>query len=385
MKIVHLCISAFFIDNYSYQENMLTKYHAKMGHRVTVIASLLSFDANGNYCYLPGPAEYTNADGVKVIRIDYRHPFYKLNKFLLCYDGLYQSLEKEEPDIIFTHNIVALDMHQIARYIKNHPQTRLYGDNHMDYINSSLEGKQLKQQIRALLWKHFAKELKPYFKKCFGVTPMRCRYLSDIFHINPEIIDFLPMGIDDESIPLDRKGIRKVFRESLGINNDDILIVTGGKIDKRKNTHVLINAIEKLNNPKIHLVICGTIMKEMEVLHSQIDTNTNIHYLGWCDAEKVINCMVAADIACFPGTHSTLWEQSIGIGLPAIFKRWPEMEHVNINGNCLFVKGEDEDELADSIQQMSNPLKYSKMKELSIEASKHFLYSEIAKKAIGLN
>ena len=27
MKIVHLCLGCFYIDNYSYQENMLPKFH----------------------------------------------------------------------------------------------------------------------------------------------------------------------------------------------------------------------------------------------------------------------------------------------------------------------------------------------------------------------
>ena len=385
MKIVHLCISAFYIDNYSYQENMLTKYHAKMGHNVTVIASLLSFDAKGKLCYLSTPSEYVNDDGVKVIRIDYQHPFYKINKFFLQYKGLYETIEREKPDIIFTHNIAACGMHTLARYMKVHPHTQLFGDNHMDYINSDLGHKNLKSIIRKHIWRYCAKEIEPYLKKCYGVTPMRCRYLEDLFHIDSDLIEFLPMGIDDESIPSDRATVRTQIRTKFGIKEDDFVIVTGGKIDKMKNIHILVKAIEKINDPAIHVVICGTIMEDMAFLRDQTSTNNNIHYLGWCNAETVINCMVAADIACFPGTHSTLWEQSVGIGLPAIFKRWPEMEHVNINGNCLFIKGEDVEELADCIRTMCNPITYNKKRELAMEVSQQFLYSKIASKAIGLS
>ena len=133
---------------------------------------------------------------------------------------------------------------------------------------------------------------------------------------------------------------------------------------------------------RIDREVKSKIMKEMEQLIERIKTNRHIHYMGWCNAERVIRCMVAADMACFPGTHSTLWEQSVGIGLPCIFKRWPEMEHVNINGNCLFVKGEDEDELAKCIQDIASPTTYKKMLLLANEAAKQFHYSEIAKKAI---
>ena len=95
-----------------------------------------------------------------------------------------------------------------------------------------------------------------------------------------------------------------------------------------------------------------------------------------------MDCMIASDLACFPGTHSTLWEQTVGVGLPAIFKRWPEMEHVNINGNCKFVKGDDVEELKATIESLLYTEEYNKVLVLANQASKSFLYSEIAKKAI---
>lgn len=47
MKILHLCLANFYIDNYSYQENMLPKFHKKLGYEVEIIASMQSFDRNG--------------------------------------------------------------------------------------------------------------------------------------------------------------------------------------------------------------------------------------------------------------------------------------------------------------------------------------------------
>lgn len=382
MKILHLCISAFYIDNYSYQENMLPKYHAKMGHDVTIIASTYSFGSNGKPCYLKGPSEYLNTDGIKVLRIDYKKPLYKVNKILKRYNGLYQTIERVSPDIIFTHNISAVDMHQLYLYMRHHPKTILFGDNHADYINS---GRNLLSRyvLHSIIWRHYALEIEPYIHKCFGVTPMRCRFLKEVYHIPDHKIDFLPMGIDDDAIPENKEIVKKEMRQSLGISDKDFLIFTGGKIDKLKNTHILIEAIQKLSDPRIHLVICGTFTPEMNYLNQNIKSNS-IHYLGWCDAEKVINYMTASDIACFPGTHSTLWEQCVGIGLPAIFKRWPEMEHVNVNDNCVFVRGEDVDELKSTIQHLVFTQEFGIMKQHAVQAACHFLYSEIAKKAISI-
>ena len=39
-KIVHVCLCGPFSDGFSYQENILTKYHARMGLEVHVITSI---------------------------------------------------------------------------------------------------------------------------------------------------------------------------------------------------------------------------------------------------------------------------------------------------------------------------------------------------------
>lgn len=380
MKIVHLCLSCFYIDNYSYQENMLPKYHVKMGHNVTVIASLVSFSKEGKPCLLDSASEYMSKDDYKVIRLEYKKPR-RIYRVLRKYDGFYKTLENELPDIIFSHGVSMADNSTLRKYIKKHPNVILYADNHADYINSATNWFS-KNILHSIIWRYYVKKIEPYIKMCFGVTPMRCRFLKEMYHMNQCDIDFLPMGVDNEAIPLNRDEIRSVIRKQYNVSDNDVLIFTGGKIDKRKNTHVLIDAINKLNNSQLHLVICGVLSPEMSFLKEKF--NGNIHYLGWCDSDQVINNMIASDIACFPGTHSTLWEQAVGVGLPCILKYWDEMTHTDINGNCFFVKGEDIDELEESIKKMISIDVYSQTRKRAIEASQYFIYSEISKKAIGL-
>ena len=70
MKIVHICLGCFYIDNYSYQENMIPKFHKKMGYEVEIIASTLSFNRSGESCYVDAGV-YTNEYGIKVTRLPY--------------------------------------------------------------------------------------------------------------------------------------------------------------------------------------------------------------------------------------------------------------------------------------------------------------------------
>jgi len=380
MKIVHLCLSCFFIDNYSYQENMLPKYHVKMGHDVTVVASLVSFNKEGKPCLLPSPSERKDEDGYKVIRLAYKEPV-RINKVLRKYQGLYETLMAEKPDVIFTHGVAFADAAVVVKYLKKNPHVRLYGDHHGDYINSATNFWS-KHVLHKVIWRHYAKKLEPYLMKCYGVTPMRCRFLKEMYRLNPNIIEFLPMGVDDEAIPENRGEVRDSIRKELGIPENAFLIMTGGKIDQRKNTHVLLEAIKRINNSNLHLVICGVLAPEMEYL--KIQFNAQVHYLGWCNAKRVMDCMVAADLACFPGTHSTLWEQAVGVGLPAVLKRWDEMTHMNVNDNCVFVKGGEVEELKLVIERLLSKEFYAQQKNKAEIAATSFLYSDIAKKAIEL-
>ena len=382
MRILHLCLSAFFVDNYSYQENMLAKYHVKQGHDVTVIASLFTFNEEGKGAYYPEACSYQDKNGFKVIRLAYRKPVC-WNKLFRHYIGFRENLENVNPDVIFIHNASFGDTPIIKRYLKKHPDVKLFADSHTDYINSAKNWLS-KHILHPVIWRHYSKVLEPFMVKCYGVTPLRCRFLKEVYHVNPNIVEYLPLGVDDDLIPTNREETRRKVRQELNLCDDDFLILTGGKIDRLKNKHVLIEALELLNNSKLHLVICGVLMPQMEYLKESIENNSNIHYLGWCDAERVMNCMVASDMACFPGTHSTLWEQSVGVGLPSIFKHWPEMEQVNVNGNCEFVEDDTADVLASVIKKMTGQKYYSSINALAKEAAKQFLYSEIAKKAIGL-
>lgn len=380
MRIVHLCLGNFYMDGASYQENILTKYHVKMGHKVTIIAGLLSYGPNGEGVILDGPKTYYDPNGMKIVRLAYAKPAL-LSHFLMKYVGLMAALETERPDIIFCHNLQFADTGIVAKYKRGHPNVRLYADNHGDYVNSARNwfSRAIKHRI---IWKHYVKKLEPLLTKYYGVTPMRCRFLKEMYDINPSLIDFLPMGVDDDAIPKNRPKVRAHVREELGIKENDLLIMTGGKIEIRKNTHYLYEALERVMNTRLHLVICGTFTPAMAYLEEKMKTQKNIHLLGWCDSEKVMNVMVSSDFVCFPGTHSTLWEQSVGLGIPGIFKYWEEIDHVNVNGNCLFVKGDDIDELAEAINKLSDSSLLEEMKRKAAIASKSFLYSDIAKRSI---
>ena len=386
MKIVHLCLGSFFIDNYTYQENMLPKYHVLMGYEVTVIASLVSFDSAGALCFIEGASTYWNADGVKVIRLNYnkKMPFI-VSSQLRFYEGLYKKLDQEKPDLIFIHGLCFCDVFEVKKYVRRNPQITLYADSHTDYINSGK--KWLSRNIlHKIIWRKCYQTLLPYIKLYFGVTPLRCEFLMDVYRIPMSKVKLLLMGVDDRFVSELPLNIRMIVREEFGIMPDDFVIISGGKLDSLKNTDKLISSLLQINNPKAHLIIFGTVTLSFKKKFDElIDRASNIHYVGWASHENVIKYILSSDLACYPGTHSTLWEESVGLGVPCIFKRWIGMQHLNINGNCFFVSGDDLNELKTCIQTLvDSKLEYNKIKCKADIAAKHFKYSDISKQAIGL-
>ena len=147
-----------------------------------------------------------------------------------------------------------------------------------------------------------------------------------------------------------------------------------------------MNEVRELNIPEIKLIIFGTPNEQMKNKIQSLSNHGCIRNVGWITPDQVNDYFLASDLAFFPGTHSVLWEQAVGIGLPCIFKKWSGIQHVDVGGNCLFVDDGSADEIKESLLNVYQKSElYEKMKQVAeIEGCKKFLYSEIAIKAIGL-
>ncbi len=179
MKVVHLCLGCFFPDNYSYQENMLPKFHKQIGYDVEVIASLVTFDTNGKETYLEHGGKYINEHGIKVTRLENKKPlalYRKLKRFV----GTYKALEDANPDIIFIHGCQFLDMDKVVCYVRKHPQIRVFVDNHADFSNSGTNILS-KYFLHMCLWRYTAHLINPYTIKFYGVLPARVDWLVNMY------------------------------------------------------------------------------------------------------------------------------------------------------------------------------------------------------------
>jgi 1,2-diacylglycerol 3-alpha-glucosyltransferase len=231
LKVLHICLANFYIDNYSYQENMLPKYHKKLGLDVEILASLVSFDKNGNVSFLEQGGQYINEHGIPVTRLEYK----KLpgSKTLRQYKGTYEALLEAKPDIIFIHGCQYIDIKYIVKYVKKNPNVKVYVDNHADFSNSARNFLS-KNILHKVIWRYCANQIEPYAEKFYGVLPARVEFLKNIYKIPDKKIELLVMGADDEKVnEAKSKNIRQEIRDRYNIKSDDFLIITGGKSEGR--------------------------------------------------------------------------------------------------------------------------------------------------------
>lgn len=384
MKIVHLCLSCFYIDNYSYQENMLPKYHVLQGHDVTVIASLVSFDSSGKPCLLDSESTTVSKDGFKVVRVDYRRPFYKFNKFVRIYNNIFYLLESEKPDLIFIHGFSFMDITKIIKYVTVNKHVKIFVDSHTDLINSAQTWLSL-NIFHKVIFRYYARILSPFVEKFYGTTPLRCDFLRDVYNIDQEKNELLVMGVDDVLLAnKSRALIRRKYCSLNGIDESNFIIVSGGKIDERKNIHLLMQAVNNIDKENVTLIIFGTVAPEMKDLFQNLLLSTSIIYVGWLNSDQVMDYLILSDLIVLPGTHSVLWEQAVGIGIPCVFKFWEGMTHIDVGGNCEFLYKDSTEEISDVLNDIINVNgKYDIMKQISVNKGlKEFSYSDIARRCI---
>lgn len=386
MRILHCCLANLYVDGYGYQENVMTRVHKKQGHDVFILASTETIETGKGLSYT-SPSSYVNEDGIPVCRIPYVGWLpHAIGKKIRVYKGVKDILEDFAPEVIFMHDAQTFAVCTIVEYVKKYPHVKVYVDSHTDFVNSARTYFS-KNVLHGIFYKYCVKKIIPYARKFYGTLPARVAFYRDFYGTPADKTEYLPMGVDDLSIDFTRKEeIRNKIRQKLGISANDFVIISGGKLDEKKNTIQLLKALKEIEGENIKLVLFG---KVAETIRNEFDSilsrhGNKIKYLDWLPATETYKYFWASDLACFPGTHSTLWEESVGYGLPGIYKKWEGIQHVDVGGNCIFLYKDTIEAIKSAIMKiLSDKSLFAEMKRCAIEQGiEHFSYSKISEYAI---
>ena len=337
MKILHICLANFYIDNYAYQENMLPRINHEDGHDVRILASTETFVDNAHLGYVE-PSEYVTEYGVPIKRLPYVKVgnSFSTHKFR-AYPHLYGEIASFAPDVIFCHELQFWSVRDVIRYKKDHPAVKLYADTHAAYNNSGTNWLSLHVLHRGL-YRYLTKKAFPYLEKYFYISD-ECRQFShEIYDIPNEKMAFYPLGgtlLSDEEYA----AVRAKRRAELGLVENDRLYIHSGKLDALKRTDELLRAFSAVEDPHAVLAVIGSIPKEREaVLLPLIEADKRIRYLGWRTGEELQEYLCAADLYCQPGSQSVTMQNALCRYCPVMLYPHPSHTADYDRGEVIWIK-----------------------------------------------
>lgn len=380
MRIIHCCLSCFYIDDYTYQENMLVRQHVGMGHEVLVIASTEVYNSRRQLSY-SNAGEYFGGDGAKVIRLPYQGFFpFALKRKIRAHPGVSKLLSDFAPDVIMFHGPCSWELLTVARYVKNNKSVKLYVDSHEDQYNSARSW-----LSRLLLYGFFYVPIirlaKKYVDKFFYLSYECKLFCQKVYGLKESELEFLPLGgvLFDDDQYFNRRSLK---RSELNIDESCLVFFQSGKFDSKKKLFQSLIAFKNIPSPSARLVIAGGFDAEIECQAMQlICSDERINYIGWVNPEQLQDMLCAADVYVQPGSQSATLQMSISARCAVIVDDVPSHRYI-IKGNGVLVKSDEDLSHAYRVLIESPGMAHA-MSLKSFEFASEFLdYKELAKRLL---
>ncbi len=350
-------ICEFYNSGLEYQENLLVKYYRKHGHEVTVVASTFRDvrDYYNDRHDSRAPRREFMDQGARIIQLPYR---YNILNRLRAYVSISDILDETKPDLIYVHDIMP-NIPEIVRYLKHHGDCRVILDYHADYSNSGKNWLSVKV-LHGVVRRWLLDLLMPYLSAIYPVVPGSLTFLHEVYGVPHQHMEVLPLGADLDLVEEVRaSGARVRIRERLGIGDDTPVIFTGGKLDEKKKTELLIDAVCGMDR-EVHLIIAGDATNVDSPYKSHLYAlaagNPNIHFTGWLKPVGVYEHMLASDLAVFPASQSIMWQQAIASGLPLVAGDvgGQDISYLNLDSNIVVLRGPEisTEHIGNTIEQL---------------------------------
>lgn len=340
MKIIHLCLSCFYIDGYSYQENQLISEHVGSGHDVQVLASTESFDNEGRLTYLQA-GTYMGTDGAMVTRLPYR--FNAISSFarkLRSYEGLMNCLERIKPEVIIFHGLCSWDLLTVAKYCRENTSVKFYADSHEDF-NNSARSFLSKWGLHYFIYRPILRKCLSEIKFILCISTETMDFVHEMYGVSRDRLEYFPLGgqlfEDEEYLEL-----RRSTREKMQWRDEDRVFLQSGKIDAAKRLDHTLEAFRHLDNPHAKLIIAGLLMPEVrDALEPQLKSDPRITYLGWVTPEHLRQLLCGADVYVQPGSQSATMQMALCSRRPVILDDVPSHRAL-VTDNGILVSSKDQ-------------------------------------------
>lgn len=381
MKIAHLCLSCFYYDGFSYQENLLPRQNVIDGHETIIIASTESIDENGKTIFL-NSNKYMGEDKCLVYRVPYDNilPSFLKNK-IRSYKNVFDILENFQPDVIYFHGISAYELLTVKKYKILNPKVKFIVDVHSDKNNSATNWLS-KYFLHKIFYKSIFKSVEPFIDKIFCCSLEAKDFAEEIYCANKEKTEFYPLGgecLSDHEYNKRRSKTRAV----LNINDDIILLLQTGKINQKKKAIEALSSFSEVKSDKFIYIIVGNLEDDVkEEMNQLIAQDSRVIFLGWANNDQLKDYLCASDLYIQPGSQSATMQQSLCLRNPVILENVKSHEPFVKDNGWLIESHKEITKILNSIENNPEILKYMSEKSYSF-ANKFLSYEVLANRIFG--
>lgn len=120
-------------------------------------------------------------------------------------------------------------------------------------------------------------------------------------------VEYVPgIGVDIDKFSSISEDSRRKLRDSLGVADDDIMLLSVGELSRRKNHEVVIDAMNLIGNNRLKYFICGrgSLESQLKEKINKLGLQNNVFLLGYRNDIAELNS--AADIFVFPSLQEGL-------------------------------------------------------------------------------
>ena len=149
-----------------------------------------------------------------------------------------------------------------------------------------------------------------------------------------------------------------VKRYELGVDDDDVLLLSVGELEKHKNHESIIRAVASLNDPRVKYLICGRgkLLEYLKRLSKKLKIDKNILFLGY--RHDIGEILKVTDIFVHPSKREGLGIASLeamATGLPLVTSNIHGIKDYVINGKTGYcLDPNDVNGYAEAIQKLAN-------------------------------
>ncbi len=208
---------------------------------------------------------------------------------------------------------------------------------------------------------------------------------NTIKYYNPDKeISIIPLAFHPPELP-------EKTRKDLGIADDDFVLITIGRIVKRKAIDVALNAFAGLDNSRIKMFILGDGPEKefLENLCRELGIEERVRFLGFVDDETKYSYLKNSDLFILTSLHEgfgIVFMESMYVGLPIVCtNHGGQVDFLKHEENALLINVGDIDACRKSIERyISDKGLYKKCSKNNLNDIKKFTAASVAGRYLDL-